>query len=271
VTTPPPSGRAAAANGHEPTVLLETDGGVRRLVLNRPDRHNAQTAALWQEFAALGEQLTRDPDVRCVIVTGAGPSFSSGLDRTELQPGGLLTRIAEVGQSDVGAAEAMIADIQRTFDWIRRAPFPVIAAVHGAALGAGFELALACDLLMVADDARLALPEVSMGVVPDLGSCHALRAALGYQHAMDLVLTGRALSGLEAAELRLALQHHPHQQLDDAVMNYAQAVARSSPVALRHAKRALLETDDHASLTHAATGMVRGLNHVLTASPSPRP
>jgi len=260
----------AEADRHEPTVLLETDGGVRRLVLNRPARHNAQTAVLWQEFAALGEQLTRDPDVRCVIVTGAGPSFSSGLDRTELEPGGLLAHIAGIGHHDPGTAEAMIADIQRTFAWIRRAPFPVIAAVRGAALGAGFELALACDLLIVADDARLALPEVPMGVVPDLGGCHALRAALGYQHAMDLILTGRTLSGREAADLGLALQHHPDPQLDHAVMTYAQAVARSSATALRYAKRALLDTDDSASLAHAATGMVRGLGHLLTASRSPR-
>jgi len=253
----------AGATHPDATLRLEADGAVRRLVLNRPDRHNAQTLGMWQEFGALGELLVNDPDVRCVVVTGAGQSFSSGLDSRELQPGGHLAYIAQVGLDDPELAATMIRRIQQCFSWIRTAPFPVIAAVRGAALGAGFELALACDIRIVADDARFALPEVPMGVVPDLGGCNALRAVLGYQRALDLVVTGRSIDGHEAHTLGLALQHLPEAQVEDAAMRYAHTVARAPRAALGYAKRALVEQDDAASLAHAATGMVLGLGHLL--------
>jgi enoyl-CoA hydratase/carnithine racemase len=233
---------------------LEGDGALRRLVLDRPERHNAQNPALWRELRAAGEELVADPAVRCVVLAGAGPSFSSGLDLAELSGDGFIAQLAVLPAEQ---AVARIEEAQRAFTWIRRAPFPVVAAVHGVAVGAGLQLALACDLRIVTSTARLALRETRLGVLPDLGATAWLPRIVGLERALDLILTGRDFTGADAVAYGLALRAVPEADLDHVVTEYASGLAELSRTALAHAKAATHEPDEARSLSLAAIGQAR--------------
>ena len=239
-------------------IRVEGSGAVRRVVLDRPARRNAQTVAMWRELDRVAAQLAEDPEVRCVVLSGAGGWFSSGLDLEELRPGNALAILTDPDGDT--AARFLLSELQATFLWPTRTPFLVIAAVDGIAIGAGFELALACDVRFVADDARLQLPEVAMGTVPDLGACHHLRELLGYEQALDLLLQSTVISGAEAASRGLALRALPAADLHEAAMAYAEMVAAvTGPRTVRDLKAALRAPGSAASLSAAAAGMAAGL------------
>lgn len=235
-------------------------GPVRRLTLDRPHRRNAQTLAMWHAMDRAAEQLAAEAEVRCLIVTGTGDTFSAGLDLDELAEDGALTAIARTPSgTGTAAAEGALAAAQRAFLWPNRAPFLTIAAVEGVAIGAGMELALACDIRIVADTARLRLPEVGIGVVPDLGGCHLLRNLIGYERALDLIVNSRWITGKDAVGLGIALRHEAAGTTAQAAAAYAEKVCTASPSALRHAKAALAALDPQVSLELAAAGMLAGL------------
>ncbi len=239
-------------------VRVEGSGPVRRLVLDRPARRNAQTVAMWRELDRLAAALAADSGVRCVVLSGAGDCFSSGLDLGELAPGNPLALLADPGAGQ--KARALLSELQTAFLWPTRAPFLVIAEVAGVALGAGFELALACDIRLVAEDARLQLPEVAMGVVPDLGGCHHLRELVGYERALDLLVRSARIDGAEAVRLGIALRAVPAADLHQVTMAYADAVAEvPGATTVRDLKAALRAPSRTASLAAAAAGMVAGL------------
>jgi len=241
-----------------PVIRVEGSGAVRRLVLDRPARRNAQTVAMWRELDRAATALAEDPEVRCVVLSGAGGCFSSGLDLDELTPGHALAVLTDPEATH--EALALLAELQAAFLWPTRAPFLVVAAVEGVALGAGLELALACDVRLVADDARLQLPEVAMGTVPDLGGCHHLRQLVGYERALDLLVRAAPMDGTEAVRLGIALRAMPAADLHDAATAYADAVAAvPGPTTVRDLKAALRASGSSASLTKAAAGMVAGL------------
>jgi enoyl-CoA hydratase/carnithine racemase len=237
---------------------VERDGPVARLVLVRPERHNAQTPALWAELRAAGAALVADETVRAAVVTADGPSFSSGLDLAEREPGGFLPRVADAGDA---TALALIAEAQAAFTWMATAPFPVVAAVHGYAIGAGLQLALACDVRIVAPDAVLAVAEVGLGVVPDLGATTALPRLVGLERALDLVLTARRFDGTEAVAMGLALRTAP--DVDAAAMAYAHALAAAPRAALAYTKAATREPDPAASLALAGRGQMACVRDML--------
>ncbi|HEV7208806.1 MAG TPA: enoyl-CoA hydratase/isomerase family protein [Mycobacteriales bacterium] len=185
------------------------DGAVVTVTLSRPERHNAQTPATWLGLREVGRRLDRD--VRVVIVRGAGPSFSSGLDRAVMAAG-------------LDAGEAEITAFQEGFSWLGRPDLISVAAVQGYALGAGCQLALACDLRVLSEDAQLALPEPSLGIVPDLGGTHPLVRAVGYSLALEICLTGRRIGAAEAFRIGLANVVVPDDQLDSAVLDLVAAV-----------------------------------------------
>jgi enoyl-CoA hydratase/carnithine racemase len=244
----------------EPGFTLTGTGPVRRLTLDRAHRHNAQTVAMWFAMDRAAEHLATENEVRCVVVSGAGDTFSAGIDLGELADDGALAAIARTPSgAGASAAEGMLAAVQRAFLWPTRAPFLTIAAVEGVAIGAGMELALACDVRIVADTARLRLPEVGMGVVPDLGGCHLLRGLVGYERALDLIVNSRWMSGVEAVEWGVALRHAPPGTTARAAAAYAAALGGTSSAALRHAKAALSTPDPRTSLDRAAAGMLAGL------------
>ena len=150
---------------------------VATVTLSRPEVRNAQTPAMWHALAAIGEQL---PDTtRVVVVRGAGQSFSAGLDRAMLDPA--TGDVAQLLQLDDEAISKAVDGYQQGFTWLRDPRFISIAAVQGHAIGAGFQLALSCDLRVVAEDAQFSMKEPALGLVPDLTGTKPLVEAVGYQ------------------------------------------------------------------------------------------
>lgn len=199
-----------------------------RVTLNRPDRRNSQTPRMWHALAALGDDL---PDgVRVVILAGNGQSFSAGLDRELLappQPG--ATTLAGMAGLPADEFDATIEGFQRGFTWWHERPVVTISVVHGHAIGAGFQLALATDFMIVAESASLQMKEVQLGLVPDLAGTSPLVAAVGPQRALELCLTGRAVSGAEAAAMGLALACVPDEQLSEATDQLVNAILAPMP------------------------------------------
>ena len=165
---------------------LETDGNRLDVVLAEPQRRNAQTPSMWRALAAVGAWAA--DAVLVVVLSADGPSFSAGLDRRAFSPGGLPGEpgLVELAGLDPAELDATIASFQAGFTVWRRAPFVSIAAVQGHAVGAGFQLALACDVRIAADDARFAMREPALGLVPDLGGTGALVEAVGYARAVEI-------------------------------------------------------------------------------------
>jgi enoyl-CoA hydratase/carnithine racemase len=147
--------------------------------------------------------------------------------------------VRELATLDTGDAEAVIAEFQAAFTWWRESPAVTVAAVQGHAVGAGFQLALACDLVVCADDARFAMRETSLGLVPDLGGTAPLVAAVGYQRALEICATGRWVGAQEAVGLGLALTAVPVDQLRAAVDDLVAALLAAPPGALRETKMLL--------------------------------
>ncbi len=140
-------------------------GAVATVTLDRPQRRNAMTPSMWWGLASIGASLP--PDVRVVIVRGEGPSFCAGLDRRLLMGEGVPGEDPFPDFTDP-AFEEWIASVQEGFTWLRRPDFVTIAAVRGHAIGGGFQLALSCDIRIIADDAKLCMKEPALGLVPDL-------------------------------------------------------------------------------------------------------
>jgi enoyl-CoA hydratase/carnithine racemase len=214
------------------------------MTLCRPERRNAQTPATWAALAAIGESLPAD--VRVVVVTGEGPSFSAGIDRRMFTPAGVpgegsLDDIT--GQSDTDAA-AVIATYQAGFTWLRRPEFVSVAAVRGHAVGGGFQLALACDLRVAAEDAMFTMAEPTLGLVPDLAGTQPLVDAVGYGRALEICATGRRVSASEAERIGLVNVVVPVDQLESATADLVSALLSTSRDAVTATKRLLLDAGE---------------------------
>lgn len=200
-----------------PEVGLERDGPVATVTLRRPDVLNAQTPAMWEAMRQIGRDLPGD--VRVVVVRGQGRAFSAGLDTSLVRELG-----AELAALPPERAAERIAAFQAAFSWLRQPDLVTIAAVRGPAVGAGFQLALACDLRVLAADAYLAMAEVTLGLVPDLGGTKRLVELVGYARALELCLTARRLEAAEAQRIGLANLVVPGAELDAAVDDLTAAV-----------------------------------------------
>jgi enoyl-CoA hydratase/carnithine racemase len=198
-------------------VNFEQDGPIATVTLSRPDVLNAQTPAMWAELTTISRKLPGD--VRVVIVRGAGRAFSAGLDLSVARSS--LTDLARLSADE--CAER-IAGFQSAFTWLRRPSLVTIAAVQGHAIGAGFQLALNCDLRVLADDARFSMAEVTLGLVPDLGGTKRLTELVGPSRALEICLTGRRIAADEADRIGLATTVVPGAELDAAVRDLAAAV-----------------------------------------------
>jgi enoyl-CoA hydratase/carnithine racemase len=236
------------------TLIFERRGPIGWLRLNRPEKLNAQTPRMWSELRDLGRDLREDRELRCLVVAGEGRAFSSGIDLAEITGG--LAGAAEVKR---GGAEdplaAMILQGQEAFTWLTEAPFPSIAAVRGYALGAGLQLALACDLRVTARGTKLGVLEFRYGLLPDLGGTAWLPRLVGPAKAKELVFTAALIDADEALRIGLVNQVVEDAQLDLLVSGLAETIAAQPPLAVRHAKRALDAFGDPArSLELAAIG-----------------
>jgi enoyl-CoA hydratase/carnithine racemase len=219
---------------------LDISDAVATVTLDRPDKRNAQTPAMWHALAAIGEQL---PDTtRVVVVRGAGHSFSAGLDRAMLDPAtGDVARLLD--ESDEAISKA-IDGYQQGFTWLRDPRFISIAAVQGYAIGAGFQLALSCDLRVVTEDVQFSMKEPALGLVPDLTGTKPLVEAVGYQRALEMCATTRMVGAEEAVAIGLALTAVPADQLETAVADLAEALTTNVAGAVAATKRLLQSASD---------------------------
>ena len=215
--------------------------GAATITLDRSQRRNAMTPRMWHGLAAIGQALP--PEVRVVVVQGAGPSFSAGIDLRLFTPDGVP------GESVASAAdpgfEEWIASVQAGFTWLRDPGIVSVAAVRGHAIGAGFQLALSCDLRVLAEDAQLCMKEPALGLVPDLTGTKPLVNIVGLPRALELCLTSRTVGAAEAAALRLAELVVPGPELDAAVGDLVAALLAVEPAVARATKELLQQAPGH--------------------------
>lgn len=207
-------------------VLSRDEGRVRILTLNRPEARNALNAALRQELIACLHEAANDASVGAIVLTGAGSAFAAGADLNEL-----LGRTSEQQRAFLQPPHiySVIEDLRK----------PVVAAINGHALGAGLELATACDVRVCSDKAKLGQPEISLGLLPGGGGTQRLVRLIGQGQASRLVLTGDAVSAPEAHAMGLVDVVLPAETTLGGAVAMAQAMARHDPAALSAAKRSL--------------------------------
>ncbi|GAA1031694.1 enoyl-CoA hydratase/isomerase family protein [Virgisporangium ochraceum] len=203
---------------NDPGVQLHRDGPVATISLSRPEVLNAQTPQMWDALRRFGKELSGD--VRVVVVRGEGRSFSAGIDLKVAGDGEFHLLASSADE----VALARIEGYQEAFTWLRRPDLVSIAAVHGHAIGAGFQLALACDLRVVADDAKFSMAEISLGLVPDLGGTKPLYDLVGPARALELCVTGRRVGAVDAERMGLVNRLVPAAELDAAVADLAAAI-----------------------------------------------
>ncbi|WP_338683031.1 enoyl-CoA hydratase/isomerase family protein [Streptomyces acidiscabies] len=205
-------------------VRLTVEDALATVTLTNPAKRNAQSPAMWRALAEAGRSLPGS--VRVVVLRGEGRSFSAGLDRQMFTPEGIEGEPSFVDLARRGDVEldAAIAEFQEGFTWWRRSDVVSVAAVQGHAIGAGFQLALACDLRVVADDVQFAMRETSLGLVPDLTGTHPLVSLVGYGRAAEICLTGRYVHAEEAVRIGLANTAVPAADLDTAVKDLTTAL-----------------------------------------------
>ena len=226
-----------ASNGW---VRTSRDGAVLTVTLDRADQLNAQTPKTWATLAGIGASL--DDEMRVVVVRGEGRAFSAGLDRSlfSAEPG-VDGGLGDLGRNSTAEAEDRIRGYQAGFRWLRSPGIVSVAAVQGHAIGAGAQLALACDLRIFTDDAQLRLPEATLGLVPDLTGTSTLVGLVGYARALEMCLTGRAVGAAEAQQIGLANLVVPGAELDAAVTDLVSAVL-APPVAASRATAELVRS-----------------------------
>lgn len=217
---------------------LDRAGALVTITLDRPDVRNAQTPAMWRALAAVGESL--DDEVRVVVVRGEGSTFSAGLDRAMLDPTrtGEETVASLLALGDAEAA-AVIEEYQRGFTFLRDPRFVSVAAVQGYAVGAGFQLALACDLRVLTEDAQLCMKESALGLVPDLTGTKPLVECVGYARALEICATARTVGADEAVAVGLAHTAVPADRLEATVTDLVGALTAPMAGAVRETKALL--------------------------------
>jgi enoyl-CoA hydratase/carnithine racemase len=249
----------------EGTILLERDAGIATITLDRPRRRNAISAGFWE---ALRERLIEaaDDPPRVLVITGTSGHFSAGLDVKPDNP--LLARVLPIVQTkDADGARALVRELKSVCDLLAGFPCPTIAAIEGACVGIGLELALACDLRVAAGDAKLALPELRLGLVPDLGGTVRLTRLVGSGRAALLTLACRTWSGEQGAEYGLIEQLcEPGAALETA-LGLAAEIRGSAPTGTRGVLQILrvaqdLDLDDALVLETEA-----GANALLSGEP----
>lgn len=216
-------------------VTITLADGVADVRLNRPEKRNALDGAMFSAIAAAGERLKTEPGLRAVVLSGEGPSFCAGLDFASFQAMAGGGGVADGDGNPAAMDPGRITHLGQQVAWVwQEVPVPVIAAVHGHALGGGIQIALGADLRIVHPDAQLSVREVHWGLVPDMTGTLMLSRLVRPDVAKELTFTARTVSGREAFELGLAtrLSDTP---LDDA-LKLAREIASRSPEAVRGAK-----------------------------------
>ncbi len=220
------------------TVALDKRGdGVAVVRIVRPEALNALNLATRQALAETFVGLHDDPEIRSIVLTGDDKAFVAGADIKEF--------------ADLDATDLVKRRTERYWNAVAATPQPVIAAIQGYALGGGLELAMACDILVVGENAQLGQPEVRVGIMPGAGGTQRLTRAVGKFQAMRLCLTGKPISGREAYAIGLASEVVPDAEVMDRALAIASGIAKLPPLSMLCAKEAVL----HAANTSLEAGM----------------
>ena len=217
----------------EPFILADREGAVLWLTLNRPERLNAVHLPMRDELWGMLELLRVDPTVRVCVLRGAGTrAFSAGADITDFgtSPSYVSAREARLSRDLWGAMSSIAV--------------PMIAAIQGFAYGAGLELSMYCDLRVASEDARFALPEVTLGYIPSAGGTQTVARHTNRSDALRMVVTGEPIDAAEARDIGLVHAVVPHDQLEATARDWAERIAASPPAAVRAVKRAVVEGVD---------------------------
>ena len=216
-------------------VLVRDDGAAATITLNRPEKRNALSLELMEELIGVLRAAGADPRVRAIVIEGAGPAFSAGHD------------LAEMVGRDVGFYQRLFDTCSELMEAIHRVPQPVIAKVRGIATAAGCQLVAACDLAIAADEARFATPGVKIGLFCSTPMV-PLSRAIGRKRALEMLLTGQSIDAPTAVDWGLVNRAVPAAELDAAVAQLVDAIARSSPLTVgigKEAYYAQIELDEH--------------------------
>lgn len=209
--------------------LLDEDreNGVRVLTLNRPDNLNSWNSEMRREMGEAIGAAAEDPDLRCLVIAGAGRAFSAGED---------VRGMGELADIGTRAFRATARGIHDVFDTVEAMEVPVIAAIDGVAAGGGFELALSCDFRVVSDAGRFVMPEAKVGLIPGSGGCSRLVRYIGLGRAKELVMLGGRLDAQQALQLGLATETCPQGQAVETAVALAGRIGQLAPLAVGMAK-----------------------------------
>ncbi len=230
MTTPEPEQLEQAG------LRLDLEGAVATITLDKPARRNSQTPRMWHALAGIGASLS--DEVRVVVIKGAGECFSAGIDTRLLTGEGVdgEDSVADLMRASDEQILETIDGYQRGFTWLADPQIVSVAAVHGYAIGAGFQLALACDLRVVADDAQFCMKEPALGLVPDLAGTKPLVELVGPSRALEMCATARFVEADEALELGIATVVVPRAELDATTSDLVDAIIASNTGAVRETK-----------------------------------
>lgn len=203
---------------------------VALLTINRPDRRNAWTPELEVCFRAAIEQADADPNVRCIVITGAGSAFSVGMD---------MKVLSDSSKGEISADQALILRQPKRYHYLHQVSKPLVAAINGAAAGVGLCIALYCDLRYIASSAKVAAPYSRRGLVAEHGIGWLLLRLIGPMYAADMLMTGRPVGALEADKIGLAMQLSEENFLATVICKATEIASLSSPRAVKVIKRQL--------------------------------
>ncbi|HEY7891894.1 MAG TPA: enoyl-CoA hydratase/isomerase family protein [Solirubrobacteraceae bacterium] len=210
-------------------VISEDRGAVRHLVLNRPEKRNAMSQALLVELRDALSAAAERESVHCVVLRGEGPVFSAGVDLGEL--------MSFAGEPSVlRSFRGVFLDCANLCEEMVK---PVVCQIHGTCLGGALEVALGCDLRIASSDAKLALPEVKLGIIPDVGGSSRLPAVVGLGRAKELIMTGRTIDAAEAQHIGLVNRVVEAGELEQATQALVDELLANSPIAVGRAKRVI--------------------------------
>jgi enoyl-CoA hydratase/carnithine racemase len=229
-------------------VEVSSQGRVLTVTLSNPERRNVQSPSLWAALASLGAQIPSDVDI--VVLDATGPAFSAGLDTDLLTAEASDPVLHELVRQPIVGIEAAIHEYQTAFTWWHHVDATTIAVVQGPAVGAGCQLALACDLRIASESAFFSLPEASLGLVPDLGGITRLVPVIGRERTLDIVTTGRRVTAAEAADWGLVSRAVPDGDLLVSRNDVLGALLALPPAVLREARQLVRAADGTSERDH---------------------
>ncbi len=228
------------------TLICKKEQSILTVELNRPDKLNAFNEMMFRDVARIAEIVSSDSEIRIVVFKGRGRAFSSGADLTEISGG-----ITEI---DDHTMEQHIRAAQQVMDQVEAISQPTIAAIHGPAVGAGFQLALACDFRIAVQGIKMGLSDVKIGIIPALGATTRLPELIGLAKSKELIMGGNLITSEDAYQMGLLTQLVEVEAFDESVYHLAQNLSRNAPLALSTAKQLL---NSEAPLDRAAAAQVK--------------